>query len=162
MVVTNTYSQGKIANFKDSNSYLLSKFKNIYRDAKRVVKAVLAKQQDPRNPLKPERVYVGIASCYNGDRPKLNRQIFRIAEMYGVNGLVLVDFLNQAYQEFESERKALGDNREYAYDEEATLRALKQINGENCLENNIKSYKNLGSEFVEKAEARLEEFFASV
>ncbi|MEM4230399.1 MAG: hypothetical protein QXF25_00780 [Candidatus Pacearchaeota archaeon] len=136
--------------------------KNIYEDAKKVVEAVLTKQQDPRNPLKPERVYVGIASCYNGDRPKLNRQIFRIAEMYGVNGLVLVDFLNQAYQEFESERKALGDRRQYAYDEQATLKALKLINGGNNLENKIVGNGELDDKYVREAETRLEAFFASV
>jgi len=110
MVVTKTHMQG-----------------NAYEDARKVVEAIVAKRQNPRNTLiRPDRIYVSIASSYNGSRPNLDRQIMKIAEMYGVDSITALDFLHLAYDEFEAERRALGDTRQYATDEQAVLEAIAE------------------------------------
>jgi len=162
--------RGKMAEFEEINSASQNNSiieRNVEKDAEKVISAILSKRENPRANIYPGRIYYDIASRYNGSRSLLDNTIIRLADNCGLKGIQVMLYLNNAYENFEEQRKAIGDARDYANDLNAVKNALKACNPKGGLEYSIASQTDLKTAreildtgFFKTAEYKLNVFFA--
>jgi hypothetical protein len=143
---------------------------SLKQEARAIVDAVADRKADPRNTFLPvpELMYWNIASQLNGQRNLLDREIRAAARPKGMDGFQLVEYLNQGYENYLAQAKAIGDLNGVGNDEAETNRRLDNITRiylAGCVKpadltpEEIKALK-IDSSFAEGAEERLAEFFA--
>ncbi|MBW2978167.1 hypothetical protein KY331_04945 [Candidatus Woesearchaeota archaeon] len=138
-------------------------YTNLRESAKKIVDAIVARKQNPRDrTIRPNVLYHTFASQLNGGKKKFDQLIYVEAikaqrKGADINPMFVVDCLNESYENLEEQR------REFAGDPNEDLGARLQVT-EAELEKRKKRAGTIGKgtfdpKYEATAEARLDVFF---